>query len=132
MVGDAGKFKTYFLKHISGELPRMAALNLESIGELGKHAYPVLAEDGSLLGVISHHELLEHASAGVMEPVVNFLPSHRLVTLNPETSIRVAANVFFVEDVLQAPVVSKTDEKKVLGIITLHDVIRQQTAAAAE
>ena len=41
-------------------------------------------------------------------------------------SIREVARILVVEDVMQAPVVSAADPRRILGIVTLHDIARQQ------
>lgn len=97
--------------------------------EVRKHAYPVVSERGLLEGVITHHELEERRSAGVNEPIIKHLPDHDLVMLSPDTSIRDVANTLVIEDVLQAPIVQQTpDGARVIGVITLHDIARQQNA----
>ncbi|MFO7725173.1 MAG: CBS domain-containing protein [Oceanipulchritudo sp.] len=50
----------------------------------------------------------------------------RIVTLFPESSVRDGAQTLVMEDVLQAPVVRSKDEQKLMGIVTLHDIARQQ------
>jgi len=49
-----------------------------------------------------------------------------LITITPETSIRDAANLMIKHDIQQVPVVSPTDENKLLGFLTLNDITRQQ------
>jgi CIC family chloride channel protein len=51
-----------------------------------------------------------------------------VITVYPDDSIRDAANTLVVKDVLQTPVVSRKDSRKLLGIVTLHDIARQQNA----
>ncbi|MGA1204805.1 MAG: chloride channel protein [Opitutales bacterium] len=105
-----------------------AAETLSSIrtGGLKHHAYPVIQE-GELIGMITHHEL-EEADPGLVASVGDLIEGQKLVTLRPETSIRDVAQILVTEDVLQAPVVSSKDEHKVIGIVTLHDIARQQNA----
>ena len=92
------------------------------------HAYPVLGPSGVLEGMITHHELEEGAREKGDQPVAGLIKGQKLVTLNPEVSIRDVAQELVVHDVLQAPVVSTKDRHKVMGIITLHDIARQQNA----
>jgi CIC family chloride channel protein len=92
------------------------------------HAYPVLDGDHRLCGMITHHELEETAREQPGLPVSALIEGQQLVTLRPEESIRDVAQTLVVRDVLQAPVVSAKDPGKVMGIITLHDIARQQNA----
>ncbi len=91
------------------------------------HAYPIFSED-RLSGMVTHHELENNLANRGEETVADVVGEQELVTLSPETSIRDAAHVLVMRDVLQAPVVSQKDTRKVLGIITLHDIARQQNA----
>lgn len=95
---------------------------------LRHHGYPVLDESGALCAVITHHELEEWAKVDPKRSVADCRKARPPVTLHPETSIREAARTLVMEDVLQAPVVSQRDPSKVLGIVTLNDVARQQNA----
>ena len=92
------------------------------------HAYPVSNEANDLIGMITRHEIQEAKHLGNLVTIGKLLPKKRLVAVNPETSIRDAANTMVLGEVEQAPVVSKKDTKRLLGIITLHDIARQQNA----
>lgn len=119
---------TYDVRSIDGTLNSVKAL--ESISE-GKqhHGYPVTDSEGALYGMVMHHELEEFREASNEDSLITILAHQKLITTNPDMSIRAAANVLIREDVLQIPVVSPKDEKKLLGILTLHDIARQQNAA---
>jgi CIC family chloride channel protein len=91
------------------------------------HAYPV-TEGDFLKGMITHHELEEVVRIEPEKAVADLIQGQKLVTLEPESSIREVARVLVMEDVMQAPVVSAKDARKILGIITLHDIARQQNA----
>ncbi|HNX05194.1 MAG TPA: CBS domain-containing protein, partial [Opitutales bacterium] len=45
-----------------------------------------------------------------------------------EASISDVARILVLEDVLEAPVVPPGDNSRMLGIVTLHDIARQQNA----
>lgn len=92
------------------------------------HAYPVLDGEGGLIGMVTHHELEETARQQPERSIASMVEQQRIVSLNPETSIRDVASTLVVEDVLQAPVVSNRDARKLMGIVTLHDIARQQNA----
>jgi CIC family chloride channel protein len=105
-----------------------AALREVDVDGSRHHAYPVVDASGQLRGMITHHELEEAVRAGREVPVAELIRGQNLVTLRPETSIRDVAQVLVMEDVLQAPVVSARDPGKLMGIVTLHDIARQQNA----
>ena len=92
------------------------------------HGYPVVNEADGLIGMFTHHELREAVEAGNSGSVAEFLAQKNLVSVFPDNSIRDVANTLVMEDVMQVPVVSRKDGSKLLGIVTLHDIARQQNA----
>lgn len=106
--------------------------NLARINESGHehHGYPVVSEFNSqvLLGVITHHELEEMVAANDDQLISQWIEGHKIIEIFPDSSIRDAANTLVIKDVLQAPIVSRKDPTKLLGIVTLHDIARQQNA----
>jgi CIC family chloride channel protein len=108
-------------------LPGAALEQIQKEG-LKHHAYPVIDSSGRLAGMITHHELEEIHRAGRDVPIEELIAQQTLVRLRPETSIRDVAQTLVMEDVLQAPVVSSKDDGKLIGIVTLHDIARQQNA----
>ncbi len=109
-----------------------AEQSLEAIKENGHkhHGYPVMEDANSqaLIGMVMHHELEEFIAAGNEAPLREILADQKVIAIHPDDSIRGAANILVVKDVLQAPVVSRKDPGKLLGIVTLHDIARQQNA----
>lgn len=109
-----------------------AAENLEAIKGIGHihHGYPVVAEADThrLVGMVMHHELEELIATGKEAPLSEILAEQRIISIHPDDSIRDAANTLVIKDVLQAPVVSRKDPGRLLGIVTLHDIARQQNA----
>lgn len=90
------------------------------------HAYPVLDVDGRLVGVVTRHELDEQVEAASMEGIY---ADHEVISVTPDTPIRDAANRMIVRNLQQVPVISGTDEGRLLGWLTLNDIARQQNAA---
>lgn len=109
-----------------------SAQNLEKLGTRKHHGYPVINAEGALCGMITHHEMLEHVEHGLDDPLAKLVLEQKLVAVNPDTSIRAVAAQLIKEDVLQVPVVSQKDSTKLLGIVTLHDIARQQNAVTEQ
>ncbi|MBN2068199.1 MAG: chloride channel protein [Opitutales bacterium] len=105
-----------------------AKQSLEKLKEFKHHAYPVVNDDKKLLGMITHHELEEYARENSPKTIKEIIRRQKLITVHPEQSIRDVAKILVVEDVMQAPVVNPTRPDRLLGIVTLHDVARQQNA----
>lgn len=104
--------------------------NLERIHRTGiKHTlYPVIDDEGMLLGIISHRDLQE---AGNLELVVDMMEaSHQPVPhMHPKDSIRAAQKLMKAEKVQHLPVVSILDDQRLLGIVTAKDIARQKNAS---
>lgn len=94
------------------------------------HGYPVLDEHGKLVSCITHHELTEDSTYEGDHRIQDIIAKRerKLVTVTPDCSIRDAANTMIIQDVLQVPVVSRTDPHRLIGIITLHDIARAQNS----
>ncbi|HAV12976.1 MAG TPA: hypothetical protein DCX06_05720 [Opitutae bacterium] len=107
-----------------------AEQNLERIKADGHphHGYPIVLSptEPKLLGVITHHELEEISAANDAQLISEWIEGHPIISIYPDDSIRDVANTLVIKDVLQVPVVSRKDETKLLGIVTLHDIARQQ------
>jgi CIC family chloride channel protein len=106
--------------------------NLERIKQKGHihHGYPIVSSEDRqlLLGIITHHELQELHAANDPRSLGEWVSEHAIIEIYPDDSIRDAANTLVIKDVLQAPVVSRKNTRKLLGIVTLHDIARQQNA----
>lgn len=120
---------TYDAVTVRGD--RTAEHNLDEVTRK-HHGYPVVDEEGRLVGVICHHEMEEFRAESNETPLIEILEKRRIISLTPDTSIRAAAAVLIKEDVLQAPVVSEKDDMKLIGILTLHDIARQQNTASEQ
>jgi chloride channel protein, CIC family len=93
------------------------------------HAYPVCDASGALVGMITHHEMVEAARARPDQSVEEARRDPRkLVLAHPEDSIRDVAQILVLEDVMQVPVVSRKQPDRIVGLVTLHDIARQQNA----
>ncbi len=92
------------------------------------HAYPVVDARGRITGVVTRNELEEAARELPGMPVSGLVRGRKIVSVFPGDSIRDAANTLVLNDILQAPVVNAHDPGQLLGIVTLHDIARQQNA----
>ncbi|HQU08942.1 MAG TPA: CBS domain-containing protein, partial [Opitutales bacterium] len=91
-------------------------------------AYPVLDAQNKLQGMLAHDKLESVAKEFPEEPLSHSLDDlDALTVVYPDMSIREVANVLVQEDLLQAPVVSRKYPQHLIGIVTLHDVARQQS-----
>jgi CIC family chloride channel protein len=78
--------------------------------------------------MVLHEDLERMAAAQRTDPLGAAGAARELVFLHPGSSISDAANLLLTNDMLQAPVVSADEDFRLLGIITLNDIARQQNA----
>jgi len=92
------------------------------------HGYPVVDAEKKLVGMAMHHELDEWLAAGDERPLGEILKAQKVISISSEVAIREAARLMVRYDYAQLPILSTTTKGKVLGIITLNDIARQQNA----
>lgn len=115
----------YDLIHIgAGEAPAEAIARLEREPARLRRTYPVLDENERFVGILSREEV-EAASTATVGELVG--PRH-LHAVAPETSIRDAAMKMVKEDIRQLGVISPAAPDRLIGILTLNDIARQQNA----
>lgn len=102
----------------------LARLNL---AQSHHRAYPVLDESSNYVGVLKFVDLQKKENANLLCAELITTPSE--IKITPDTSIKDAANYLINKDVLECVVVSATQTQKIAGIITLHDIARQQNAS---
>lgn len=90
--------------------------------------YPVLDVAGNVVAVISRRDLESHRDATEIHSILHERP---LVAVTTETPIRDAAQRMITHQVRQVPVVSPANSGKLLGWLTLNDIVRQQNAVEA-
>ena len=90
------------------------------------HGYPVVEKGGKLVGIVTRAEIQQ---ADPTTTVRDIITDQTLFTIDPDCPIRDAANLLITKDYQQVPVVSRKSPDKMLGLLTLNDISRQQNAA---
>lgn len=98
--------------------------------QISYSAYPVLNEIGELQGTARLEDLKKPQFAEKKVSEILFTDSE--IFVEPTLSISQTANVFVSQDALMLPIIKRTNPKKLIGIITLHDIARQQNASEKE
>jgi len=116
----------------AGETPREALKRLRAGSDRLRRSYPVVEGEvdsrRGFLGMVMQHELEEQENAPAELTVRDLIAEQKVQTITPETSIRDAAMRMVKADIRQLPVVSATDPNRLLGVLTLNDIARQQNA----
>lgn len=90
------------------------------------HGYPVVDQAERLTGIVTRGEI-QQAPADLT--IAALIAEQDLVTIDPNCPIRDAANRLIRHDFQQVPVVSPTKPDRMIGILTLNDISRQQNAS---
>jgi len=90
------------------------------------HGYPVVDSQGHLAGIVTRSEIQQAGSGSSMNDLI---VDQDLFVIDTSCSIRDAANHLISRDFQQVPVVSPTVPDRMIGILTLNDISRQQNAA---
>lgn len=90
---------------------------LDLVKKTGHERYPVLDEDGKVVGIIS----VTHIKRNDENELVGNVMSKNPIVLLPRTTVAYAAHVMAWEGIKMCPVVYK---KKLIGVITREDVIK--------
>lgn len=117
---------TYDVLTLEGSQTIAATLKRIQQDNLHFHGYPVLDQHEYLLGVATHHEIEDAAPDSQLQALVE---DQKTITALPTTSILNAANLMIKHDIQQLPIISPNNPKKLLGLITLNDIARQQNSA---
>lgn len=101
-----------------------------------RRSYPVVEGDHEsrrgFLGMVMQHQLEEQVAAGAEIRIGEMVAEQKVRTITPETVIRDAAMTMVKADIRQLPVVSPSDPDRLLGVLTLNDIARQQNAMSGQ
>jgi H+/Cl- antiporter ClcA/CBS domain-containing protein len=102
---------------------------LEAAGEGSAHqGFPVVEEDGRLLGVITRKDLYARSDAHVR---IRELLHRPCIALHDEHSFRDAADVMAREKIGRLPILSRQAPSRLVGIITRSDLVEAHSARLA-
>ena len=114
-----------------------AAAGLPAATELARASrqteFPVVTGDGKLAGMLSREALREAAEAADGKPVAaGELASQRVEPVTPEDSVLTALRRLGAHDVEYLPVVSTRQGRRVIGILSRHDLTAAYERALSE
>jgi CIC family chloride channel protein len=104
------------------------ALNV--VGRLEFNGYPVL-RDGHMVGLITTGDLRRLEAEGRQAEMVADLMTRKVVHAHPDQTLDTVILKLAQRELSQLPVVSRVDDTRLLGIVTLRDVARAQARLAA-
>ena len=104
--------------------PEMPVPALETLFEEYHHTgYPVV-EDGKLVGIVTISDVKKVPPEKREKLKIRDIASRRLVVAYPDETVHQALDKMYVRDVGRLPVVDRRDPRKILGIISKHDILK--------
>jgi len=92
--------------------------------ESGQRGLVLLDEEGKLDGMVTVTDLERALRDGKEDFCAGEIGAHRLITAFPDQSLSEALLQLGAEDVGRIPVVSRNDEKRLVGVLRRNDIIR--------
>jgi CIC family chloride channel protein len=103
---------------------------LEVVGHLEFNGFPVLRE-GRMVGLITTNDLRRLEAEGRRDELVENTMTRKVVHAHPDQTLDTVVLKLAQRELSQLPVVSRADDTRLLGIITLRDVARAQSRLAS-
>lgn len=98
----------------------------EKIKDEGFKVYPVVDAEMHYVGLVHRKGVTVVSKESPLKQVQDIFISDTFPKVYPDTKIRDAAKQFVNTEWIALPVVSRLDEGRVVGVVTLHDITRQQ------
>lgn len=103
---------------------------LDIVGRLEFNGYPVM-RDGKMMGLITTGDLRRLEAESRQEAWIGDVMTKKVVHAHPDQTLDTVVLKLAQRELSQIPVVSRVDDTRLLGIITLRDVARAQARLAA-
>ena len=103
---------------------------LDLIGRIEFNGYPVL-RDGRMVGLITTGDLKRLEAEGRQDQFIADVMTKKVVHAHPDQTLDTVILKLAQRELSQLPVVSRVDDTRLLGIITLRDVARAQARLAS-
>ncbi len=98
----------------------------------GHTGFPVVDEEGQVLGVVTRRDLSRHLHEGRGEEPLSALVSGLLITAFPQDRLFTARDRIFTEDIGRLIVVDPMERRRILGILTRSDILRAEAERDVE
>jgi CIC family chloride channel protein len=103
---------------------------LDLIGRIEFNGYPVL-RDGRMVGLITTGDLKRLEAENRQDQLIADVMTKKVVHAHPDQTLDTVILKLAQRELSQLPVVSRVDDTRLLGIITLRDVARAQARLAS-
>jgi CIC family chloride channel protein len=103
---------------------------LDLIGRIEFNGYPVL-RDGRMVGLITTGDLKRLEAESRQDHLIADVMTKKIVHAHPDQTLDTVVLKLAQRELSQLPVVSRVDDARLLGIVTLRDVARAQARLAS-
>lgn len=103
---------------------------LDVVGRLEFNGFPVL-RDGQMVGLITTGDLRRLEAEGRQQELITGAMVKKIVHAHPDQTLDTVVLKLAQRELSQLPVVSRADDTRLLGIITLRDIARAQARLAS-
>ncbi|MBI3653261.1 MAG: chloride channel protein [Acidobacteria bacterium] len=103
---------------------------LDIVGRLEFNGYPVCT-DGRMIGLITTNDLKRLEAKGNKAAMLTEVMTRKIVHTHPDQTLDKVVLKLAQRELSQLPVVSRADDSRLLGIITLRDIARAQARLAS-
>ena len=104
---------------------------LDFVGRLDFNGFPVIHE-GRMVGLVTTNDLKRAEAEGKEVDVLSSVMTKKVVHAHPDQTLDTVILKLAQRELSQLPVVSRSDDRRLLGIITLRDVARAQAKLASQ
>jgi CIC family chloride channel protein len=94
--------------------------------QTNQHAFAVLDDDGKLYGIVSltDYRRVSQGKTPLEELSVQEIATRSLVTAFPDENLRVVLQRMGPRDLSRVPVISRDDQRQLLGMVRRNDIVR--------
>jgi CIC family chloride channel protein len=99
----------------------------------GRHGFPVMNSDGSLLGVVSledYRRALDRGADAADGLLVRDIATLDVVSVYPDETVGTALQRMAPRDISRLPVVAREDPRRLLGVVRRNDIVRAYEVGA--
>jgi CIC family chloride channel protein len=99
----------------------------------GRHGFPVLSDDGTLLGVVSLEDYRRAVTAFEDQTslLVGDIATRHMVTVYPDETVGTALRRMAPRDLSRLPVVDRRNPRHLVGVVRRNDIVRAYDIALA-
>jgi CIC family chloride channel protein len=100
-----------------------AEMNIRSDASYRHRGFPVLNQEGNLVGIVTTKDILEAISEGKMEMPIKEIITKDITTCYPNENLKTALQKLGEKDVGRIPVVERENPQRLVGLITRENII---------